>query len=549
MTLRSLLAPLGEARTYKHLAFLASGLGLGTAWFVLLVTGWSLALGLAVTLIVAVAVVIALAEISRWGAEGERRLANALLGAGVAAPPRRPLPRRPVARAWAWIGDRRGWRDQAYLLLRFAAGLPMGTVLIALAGTSAMLLVAPTWYWAAGDARPVGFWEIDTLGEAVLAVPLGVVGMVLSAHLCVWFGAAWRGIARALLGGAGAPDASSWAPAPEPERAPASLGRGRPGFLIHAGVSVVLALFLIIVWAATTPGGYFWPIWPMLALGLAVGVHAAAHYGGTRARGRRGLWIHGGVSASLALFFLGIWLVTTRGYFWPIWPILGLGLAVGAHAVVAYVRRGERIQELTTSRAGAVDAQAAELRRIERDLHDGAQARLVALAMDLGMAEEKLEREPEAARQLVGEARAEARKALVELRELVQGIHPPVLSDRGLEAAVAALAARSPVPVTVSSEVPERAAAPVESAAYFTVAEALTNAAKHSNASRIDVRLSRRGGILVVEVDDDGAGGADPAGGGLTGLRRRVEALDGRLSVFSPPGGGTQLRAELPCGS
>jgi signal transduction histidine kinase len=445
MSIRSLLAPLGAARTYKHLAFLASGLALGTAWFVLLVTGWSLALGLAITLVLAIAVLIALAEACRWAGEGERRLANALLDAGVPAPARRSLPRRPVARVRAWLADPLAWREQAYLLLRFVAGLPMGTLVISLAGSSATLLVAPTWYWAAdGDVRPLGFWNVDTLGEAFLAVPLGAAGLVLSAHLCLWFGAAWRRMARGLLGGQSA--AAPATPEPSPAAAePARLsGRGRAALLIHAGVSALLALALVIVWAATTRG-YFWPIWPMLALGLAVGVHAAAQHGAAQPGARRALWIQAGVSAALGLFLVGIWLVSTPGgYFWPIWPILGLGIALGAHAVVAYVRRGERIEELTSTRAGAVDAQAAELRRIERDLHDGAQARLVALAMDLGMAEEKLDQEPEAARQLVGEARAEARRALVELRELVQGIHPPVLADRGLEAAVAALAARSP---------------------------------------------------------------------------------------------------------
>lgn len=137
----------------------------------------------------------------------------------------------------------------------------------------------------------------------------------------------------------------------------------------------------------------------------------------------------------------------------------------------------------------------------------------------------------------------------MELRDLARGIHPPVLTDRGLEAAVAALAGRSQVPVSLAADGIGRSAAAVESAAYFTVAEALTNAAKHSGATRIDVRLARRADTLVVEIDDDGEGGADPDGGGLTGLRRRVEALDGTFQVVSTPGRGTHLRAELPCGS
>jgi len=209
----------------------------------------------------------------------------------------------------------------------------------------------------------------------------------------------------------------------------------------------------------------------------------------------------------------------------------------------------ERVDVLTTTRAGAVDAQAAELQRIERDLHDGAQARLVALAMSLGMAEEKLDSDPAQARELLAEARGEARTALSELRDLARGIHPPILADRGLEAAITSLAARSPLAVTIEADLPRRPPAAVEGAAYFVVAEALANATKHSAARTVLVRLALRDGALVTEVADDGRGGADPQGAGLLGLRRRVEALDGTLSVVSPHGGGATLHAEIPCGA
>jgi signal transduction histidine kinase len=208
----------------------------------------------------------------------------------------------------------------------------------------------------------------------------------------------------------------------------------------------------------------------------------------------------------------------------------------------------ERVDVLTTTRAGAVDAQAAELQRIERDLHDGAQARLVALAMSLGMAEEKLDSDPAQARELLAEARGEARTALTELRDLARGIHPPILADRGLEAAITSIAARSPLAVTIEADLPSRPPAAVEGAAYFVVAESLANATKHSGARTVLVRLALRDGVLVAEVADDGTGGADSQGSGLLGLRRRVEALDGTLSVVSPAGGGTTLHAELPCG-
>jgi signal transduction histidine kinase len=235
--------------------------------------------------------------------------------------------------------------------------------------------------------------------------------------------------------------------------------------------------------------------------------------------------------------------------------MLAIAGAIAAHAAAVFLAppgRGElteRIESLETSRAGAVDVQESELRRIERDLHDGAQARLVALGMSLGMAEQRLADDPRRAGELLAEARAGAEEALRELRDLARGIHPPVLSDRGLEAALRALVSSTPIHVELSVSVRERPAAAVETAAYFVVAEALANAAKHAHASRVDIRIVRSGDVLVLEVTDNGIGGADPAGSGLGGLRRRVEALDGRLSVTSPRGGPTTVRAELPCGS
>jgi signal transduction histidine kinase len=209
----------------------------------------------------------------------------------------------------------------------------------------------------------------------------------------------------------------------------------------------------------------------------------------------------------------------------------------------------ERVEVLTETRAGAVDAAAAELERIERDLHDGAQARLVALAMDLGMAEDRFERDPEGARELVEKARAEAKQALAELRDLARGMRPALLAERGLEEAIRALAARTKLPTSVTVDPGGRVAPAVESAAYFVVAEALTNAVKHSRATRLTVDVTREGDLLVVQVADDGVGGADASGSGLSGLRKRIEALDGELRVASPPGGPTLLHAELPCGS
>jgi signal transduction histidine kinase len=261
------------------------------------------------------------------------------------------------------------------------------------------------------------------------------------------------------------------------------------------------------------------------------------------------------VSATLFLFLVAVWALTTRGYFWPVWPLIGLAIPLAIHAVVVYARGlgseqlTQRIETLEHTRAGAIDVQEAELRRIERDLHDGAQARLVALGMNIGLAEQKLATDPESARELLAETRKGMQEALEELRDLARGIHPPVLTDRGLEAAVTTLADRSPLRVRVEVDLDERPPAVVESAAYFVVAEALANATKHALATGVNVRIRMLGSRLLVEVDDDGRGGANPAGHGLTGLKRRVEALDGTLSITSPEGGPTTIKAELPCAS
>ncbi|MEJ2857159.1 MULTISPECIES: sensor histidine kinase [unclassified Saccharothrix] len=207
-----------------------------------------------------------------------------------------------------------------------------------------------------------------------------------------------------------------------------------------------------------------------------------------------------------------------------------------------------RVQELADSRADTVDAQAAELRRIERDLHDGAQARLVALGMSLGMAEELLARDPEAARDLLSEARLSSSLALAELRDLVRGIHPPVLADRGLEGALKALALAHPLPVEVDVVLPGRPEAPVESAAYFAVAETLTNVAKHSGATSAWVRVRHEHGRLALMIGDNGRGGAEATeNGGLRGIERRLGAFDGTLGIASPTGGPTIVTMELPC--
>jgi signal transduction histidine kinase len=233
----------------------------------------------------------------------------------------------------------------------------------------------------------------------------------------------------------------------------------------------------------------------------------------------------------------------------------GLVRAVAASAALALEneRLGAelraRLDELQTSRSRLVEVSMFERRRLERDLHDGAQQRLVALSLQLGLARRRLqEGEDAAASAMLDAARDELARALEELRELARGIHPAVLTDRGLEPALEALAERAPLPVSLDQMPAERLPAPVEAAAYFVVAEALTNVVKYAEASTAAVRIRRNGSYAVVEVHDDGVGGADPTiGTGLRGLADRLAALDGRLEVHSPPGEGTTVRAEVPC--
>ncbi len=252
-----------------------------------------------------------------------------------------------------------------------------------------------------------------------------------------------------------------------------------------------------------------------------------------------------------AVLALGAWLVPRT---------------IGAHAKVLLGREDAelagRVEQLTQTRADAVDSAAAELRRVERDLHDGAQARLVALGMNLRAAERLIPTSPQAAIALVAEAREASAKALTELRDLVRGVHPPVLADRGLADAVRALALDTPVRTETDIDLPGRLDPPVESACYFAVAEALANAVKHSGARLVQIRIryspaprsariagaSLAAGVLQIEVTDDGVGGADPARGtGLQGVERRLGTFDGILAVNSPPGGPTMIIMEVPC--
>jgi signal transduction histidine kinase len=304
----------------------------------------------------------------------------------------------------------------------------------------------------------------------------------------------------------------------------------------HATLGLVLGLLGALLPAAAvrdTTFPLYWPLAPDDATATSIGMGTAHSW-----------------PDALSVSLLGV-----------SWILISLGLTPGMARLQARPGRrllmagpevdlSRRVAELTATRAAALDAHAVELRRIERALHDGTQNRIVSVTVLLGAARRMLARDPSGAEELLERAQSAAEQALAELRSVSRSILPPVLDDRGLEGALSALAANCAVPCRIDVDVPQRCAASVEATAYFVVAEALTNIAKHSGARRTTVTVRSAGGRLRLQVRDDGRGGADENGGsGLTGMRRRVAAHDGSLSLTSPPGGPTTLQVELPCGS
>jgi signal transduction histidine kinase len=533
--------PLVQAQTYRAVLFAAAGIPIAAVVLGVLIAGWTSIAVLAITPLV-VPILLGYRGVVGLLARADAALARSLLGTD-AGPPVSSAGRGFWGRAKAVFFDPAFWRQQAYLVLRMTLGFAVAVGELSLIVAAFGWITLPIWYrWTDNN---YGSWHVDTLGRAFLFVPAGIVALVAAGWLARVLGAMWAWQVRSLLA------APSTPASPEATR-----GYRLRALWIECGTAAGLVLLMTIVWAATGQG-YFWPEWILLPLALLVGVHALVELVdrrlADRSRNSRGMAIHGGGVVALFAFLTAVWAVTSQGYFWPAWVLLGLAIPLGVHYLVGLTARRDRlsrrVQTLETTRLGAVEEQDAELRRIERDLHDGAQARLVALGLSLGMAEQKFRSDPEEAEKLVAEARAGVAEALSELRDLARGIHPPVLSDRGLGAALDTLADRSPLPTAVSVELDRRPPARVETAAYFVAAEALANAAKHSGAKHVEISIGERDGTLAVAITDDGLGGADAAGNGLLGLRRRVEALDGTLTVESPAGGPTTIRAELPCAS
>jgi signal transduction histidine kinase len=437
-------------------------------------------------------------------------------------PPAPAAVQNPVARALRAPFEARTWRETLHLILNMPVGIVTFTVIV------------------------TGF----STGLGLLVTLIGIPIILLTIYVSRGMGAIERARARAFLG----------TDVPRPYRADppgdtwwrVPLARViDPATWLEVGYHLFLLPFGILTFTVVVTAwslGLAFLSLPLYAWalpdGARIGWVVTASRSGVSSL-YRGWLIDGPLEYALAVL-IGVAIVLLTP-----WIVRGLA------TVNQYVVRGmigsdvfARERTLTESRAAAVDLAAEDRRRIERDLHDGVQQRLVTLAMDLGRAREKLDTDPDRAKALVTEAHEEAKLAIGEVRDLARGIHPAVLSDRGLDAALSSLAARSTVPVEMHVDVTERPPASVEAAAYFVVAEALTNVAKHAGASRAVVTVRRGGDRLTVQVQDDGVGGAIVEdGSGLAGLRDRVRALDGELHLLSPQGGPTVLMAEIPCAS
>ncbi|MGC4986157.1 MULTISPECIES: sensor histidine kinase [unclassified Streptomyces] len=411
--------------------------------------------------------------------------------------------------------EARSLREFGYVLL----GLPLGILMFTFAVT------------------------MVSLGAGLLVTFLGVPVLAAALAGCRGLGSLERARARGLLGVEVAE--------PEPLRTKKQGAMAWMGAVLKSGTSwrhllyavvqfpwsvfsfVVAVNFWVYGWALLTYPLWFW-VFPM--------------YGG-----QDGLQLYGDTTHSVYLdnpFEIAVTalvgLLFTMATPWIVRALTSVdGLMV--RGLLGPSRLATRVVELESDRGVVVDTAAADLRRIERDLHDGAQARLVALAMDLGLAKEKLAEDPEAAARMVDEAHGEVKTALQELRDLARGIHPAVLTDRGLDAALSAVSSRCTVPVRVEVDLAARPAPAIEGIAYFTVSELLQNISKHSRATRATVDVWRVENRLMIQVGDNGVGGAAVTeGSGLAGLTERLDAVDGILVVDSPPAGPTLITAELP---
>jgi signal transduction histidine kinase len=439
-----------------------------------------------------------------------------------AAPLARRMNTEDVDTRRSWLGGSAGAMARS---LALAVPLLAGLALLLSAGAGAAAVMAVAVTRTTADAE-IGTAAADAIAVLCLA-PVLVLVIRLTAKMTRRLLVRWYGLAI-----------------PQPYRSPSAAGSGLPRRIGHLLTGPGTRRDLLWTSLGGCVGGLM-----LLAPIVMVGAGLIAFIGSRVVSTIPAPAYPGNSTPSILL--IGFALVAGGLALAP-WTLRGYAtLAGGLLAATGYnAELQRRVRHLTTTRTETIDAGAAEIRRIERDLHDGAQARLVAMGMTLDAAGQLIEDNPKAARALLIEARDNSARALRELRALVQGIHPPVLADRGLAAAIRALALDTPLRIHLTSELDgqSRLSAPIESAAYFTVNELLANVSKHAQASQAWIDISRDHGMLKITVTDDGQGGADPGQGtGLRGIDRRLAAFDGVLALSSPAGGPTVVTLEIPC--
>ena len=542
-----------DPATYKRLAYLLTALVLGPVWFSALVAVWSVCAGLIVTPFVIPAVIV-LAYMTRAFAALEAALARDLLDVAADAPA--PVPAR--RGFWGWMRAQFSpsfWRAQAYLLIRWFVGFPIAVAVIAALGVSLGSLTAPLWVPFVHGGAQLGIWRPHTFVQSLVGVPLGLLLLPLSVLIAQALALPFGPVASSLLRPdlntlpvAGSDGIARRRPAPRPGQA----------LEVHAAADAVLVAVPVVIWALTSQG-YFWPIWVALPLATVLAIHAwfvvlddqpsiVARF-----RGSRMLAGSSGIGAALAAFLIVVWAITEHGYFWPVWPMLGIAIVLAIEFLAVLLlspdraELTERIETLETTRAGAVDAQETKLRRIERDLHDGAQARLVALGMSLGMAEQKLARGSQRAGELLAEARLGAERRLEGAARPRPWHPPPVLADRGLGAALDSLASTSPTARRCIGGCRTTACAGRRERRLLRRRRGARQRHQACPRPSVDISIARVADLLELEVRDNGRGGANPNGTGLracaAGSRRSTEPCRSSAPEEGPRRSAPSFRA------
>jgi signal transduction histidine kinase len=549
-------------RAGLDLAYLSIGGVTAVIAFVVWVTAASVVLSL-IIFVIGLPLYLLSVIAFRWTTELDRRNAALLLGRPLRATYADHSGESFFARLGSTSRDRQTWKDLAWLVVHSVIGFSFAVIAVSLVATAVAFLTMPLWYWSVDGGVDWGGFNVDSLPLAlatmVAAFPLAAITYFVDRWMAI--GELW--LAERLLEGEEAP--AGGASAGGRPKLPLSsdgvrrmIPEGELSLAVHAAISALIGVLATAVWGATG-GGYYWPAWVWLGLLIPLSLHLGLREAVRNHPDRRGLAILATVSLVIIGVTVAVWALTGFGTFWPIWTILGL-IVIFVIVLLAQLawrqlygdererELTERVETLTETRRGALDVQAAELRRIERDLHDGAQQRLISIGIGLAGATALCRTDPEAATTALTDLRRQLHLAHDEVRNLAQGVYPPVLSEHGLVEALRSAVDRYPLPLTLDLRDPGRHPSELEAAVYFCCVEALQNAAKHSRAGRVQVALGADQGSVWFTVQDDGVG-FDPGqrgSGGMLNMQDRLGASGGTLRVESAPGRGANIRGSVP---